>query len=113
MSEIQFTPEQQRRMEKLAERVDRVTQADRRFFERFPYRQHRVRLSSQAENQQNEIIADGCLMATAGSPSSKTSPLAFASDCSLARRRTLKLIWTRQPRSQFTTPHQLPRAGKS
>ena len=37
MSEIQLTPEQQRQMERLAVRVDRVTQADRRFFERFPY----------------------------------------------------------------------------
>jgi hypothetical protein len=53
---IQLTPVQQRQMKKLAERVDRVSQADRRFFERFPHRKHRVRLASQAEIGQNEIL---------------------------------------------------------
>ena len=55
---IQLTPVQQRQMKKLAERVDRVSQADRRFFERFPHRKHRVRLASQAEIGQNEILQD-------------------------------------------------------
>jgi hypothetical protein len=53
---IHLTREQQRVMKKLAERVDRVSQADRRFFERFPHRQHRVRITSQAELGQNEIL---------------------------------------------------------
>ena len=44
-----FARQQCRQMQKLADRVEKVTQADRRFFERFPQRQHRVRLASQAE----------------------------------------------------------------
>lgn len=35
-----------RQLRKQAGRADRITQGDRRFFERFPHRQHRVRLSS-------------------------------------------------------------------
>jgi hypothetical protein len=56
MSEIQLTRAQRRAMKKFADRVDRITQADRLFFERFPHRQHRVRPSSQTEVGQNEII---------------------------------------------------------
>jgi len=56
VSTIQLNRTQRRQMQKLADRVDRVTQADRRFFERFPHRQHRVRLASQAELGQNEIL---------------------------------------------------------
>jgi hypothetical protein len=36
-------------MQKLADKVDRITDSDRRFFERFPNRQHRVRPAGQAE----------------------------------------------------------------
>ena len=46
-------------MRKLGERVDRVCAADRRFFERFPHRQHRVRLASKAEIEQHEIVDVG------------------------------------------------------
>ena len=53
---IQLTRAQRRQMQKLADRVDLVTQADRLFFERRPERQHRVRLASQAEIEQNEIL---------------------------------------------------------
>jgi hypothetical protein len=56
MSTIQLTRTQHRQMQKLADKVDLVTQADRRFFERFPHRQHRVRISSAAEIEQNEIL---------------------------------------------------------
>jgi hypothetical protein len=56
MSTIQLTRAQRREMQKLADRVDRVTQADRRFFERFPHRMHRIRLASQAEIEQNAIL---------------------------------------------------------
>jgi hypothetical protein len=56
MSALHLTPVQQRRMKKLAERVDHVSQADKRFFERFSGRQHRVRLSSAAEIEQTEIL---------------------------------------------------------
>jgi hypothetical protein len=53
---MNLAPEQQRRMQELAEKVDRVTQGDRRFFERRPDRKHRVRLASQAEIAQQELL---------------------------------------------------------
>lgn len=56
MSTIQLTRTQRRQMQKLADKVDLITQADRQFFERFPRRQHRVRLASQAEIGQNEVL---------------------------------------------------------
>ena len=59
MSTIQLTRAQRRQMQKLANQVDRVTQADRLFFERFPNRMHRVRLASRAEIEQRELIDGG------------------------------------------------------
>lgn len=56
MSTIHLNRTQRRQMQKLADKVDRVTQADRRFFERFPNRRHRVRLASQAEIGQHELL---------------------------------------------------------
>jgi hypothetical protein len=53
---IALTRAQRREMQKLADKTDVVTQADRRFFERFPHRKHRVRLASQSEIGQNEIL---------------------------------------------------------
>ena len=52
---------------KLADRVDRMTQADRAFFERRPDRQHRVRLAHSAEIEQHEIL-DGPIAAPTGCP---------------------------------------------
>jgi hypothetical protein len=43
-------------MRKIANRVEQMTQADRLFFERFPTRQHRVRLASQAEIEERRIL---------------------------------------------------------
>jgi hypothetical protein len=60
--EMKLTRAQQRQMQKIADRVDRVTQADRRFFERRPDRQHRVRLTSQAEIEQIALL-EGCPVA--------------------------------------------------
>ena len=54
MSTLRLT--RQRRMKKLSASVDRVTQADRLFFDRLPYRQHRIRLTSQAEIARQELI---------------------------------------------------------
>jgi hypothetical protein len=51
-----LTPGQRRQMRKIADRVEQMTQADRRFFERFPTRQHRVRLASQAEIDERRIL---------------------------------------------------------
>jgi hypothetical protein len=53
---MNLTPKQQREMQGLADNVDLVTQADRKFFERRPDRQHRVRLASQAEIGQQELL---------------------------------------------------------
>jgi hypothetical protein len=53
---VQLTRAQRRQMQRLTDRVDRVTQADRLFFERRPDRKHRVRLASQAEIGQQEIL---------------------------------------------------------
>jgi hypothetical protein len=57
MTTITLSRAQRRQMQKLGGRVDRVTNADRLFFERRPERQHRVRLASQAEIGQNEILS--------------------------------------------------------
>ena len=56
MSEIRLSRAKRRQMQKLADRIDRITQADRRFFERFPHREHRIRLASQAEIEQQTLI---------------------------------------------------------
>jgi hypothetical protein len=53
---INPTTEQRQKMEKLVDRIDRVTQSDRLFFERRPDRQHRIRLASQAEIKEAEIL---------------------------------------------------------
>jgi hypothetical protein len=63
MSTIQLNRTQRRQLQKLADRVDRVTQADRLFFERFPYRIHRVRLASPAEIEQQELLEGAALWA--------------------------------------------------
>src|SRR4051794_9503329 len=56
MSAVQLTGDQHRALQTLAERVGRVTQADRLFFERFRHRQYRVRIASQAEIEQDLML---------------------------------------------------------
>jgi hypothetical protein len=51
-----MTRTQRRRFEKLTVRVEKVTQADARFFERFPHRQHRIRLAARAEIEQDALL---------------------------------------------------------
>jgi hypothetical protein len=53
-----LTPGQRRQMRKIVDCVEQMTQADRLFFERFPTRQHRIRLASQAEIEERRIIED-------------------------------------------------------
>jgi hypothetical protein len=53
-----LTPGQRRQMRKIVDRVEQMTQADRLFFERFPSRQHRVRVASQAEIEERRIVED-------------------------------------------------------
>lgn len=47
---------ERRRFKALTETVDRITKADRAFFERFPHRAHRLRLMSAAEREQLSMI---------------------------------------------------------
>jgi hypothetical protein len=58
-----LTSRQRRQMRKIVARVEQMTQADRLFFERFPARQHRVRLASQAEIEEQRIIENLPLIA--------------------------------------------------
>ena len=51
-----LTRAQRRELRKLSASVDRVTEADRPFFERFPHRQYRVRITSRAEIAREELI---------------------------------------------------------
>jgi hypothetical protein len=60
---INLTRTQRRQMRGLADRVDRASQSDRRFFERFPNRQHRIRLASRAEIEQEELLRGAVLWA--------------------------------------------------
>jgi hypothetical protein len=48
---------QRRQVKKLAARVDKITGSDRKFFERFPHRQHRVRLAGRAEVEHDALLA--------------------------------------------------------
>jgi hypothetical protein len=56
MSALRLTRLQRWLMQKLADHVDRVTQAGRVFLEPFPHRQQRVRLNIRAEINQHELI---------------------------------------------------------
>ena len=66
MNTIKLTRAQRRRLQKLTDEVDVVSQADRRFFERFPHRQHRVRLASRAEIEQVKIAGGEPMTAPPG-----------------------------------------------
>jgi len=55
-SAVQLTRAQRRQIQKLADRVDRVAQDDRRYFERFPHRQHRMRIAGAAQIEQHSIL---------------------------------------------------------
>ena len=54
---MKLTRNQRRQIKKLAPHVDRITQADRVFFEQHPDRKHRLRLASEVEIAQNEILS--------------------------------------------------------
>jgi hypothetical protein len=57
---------QQRQMKKLACHVERVTDADRVFFEQHPDRKHRVRHASEVEIAQLEIVNGEAMTLPAG-----------------------------------------------
>ena len=48
---------QRRQMKKLAARVDKATNADRKFFVRFPHRHYRVRFAGRAEIEHDALVA--------------------------------------------------------
>jgi hypothetical protein len=54
---VRLTRNQSRQIKKLAPHVDRITQADHVFFEQHPDRKHRVRLASEVEIAQSEIMS--------------------------------------------------------
>lgn len=53
---LQISQKQRRQLQKLADRVEQITRADRLFFERRPERQHRVRLAGPAEIEELGIL---------------------------------------------------------
>ncbi|MEH2473645.1 hypothetical protein V1281_005169 [Nitrobacteraceae bacterium AZCC 2161] len=53
----QMSRAQRRQMKKLAARVNKITDADRKFFDRFPHRQYRVRLAGPAEVEYSALLA--------------------------------------------------------
>jgi hypothetical protein len=48
---------QRRQLKKVTVRVDKIKDADRKFFERFPHRQYRARLAGRAEIEQKALMA--------------------------------------------------------
>jgi hypothetical protein len=48
---------QRRQLKKLAAGVDKITDADRKFFGRFPHREHLVRLAGHAEIEYSALLA--------------------------------------------------------
>jgi|APCry1669192522_1035417.scaffolds.fasta_scaffold00309_6 hypothetical protein len=56
LSPVHLNRAQRRKLQKLADKVDRVTESDRRFFERFPHRQYRVRPAGQAEIEALDVM---------------------------------------------------------
>jgi hypothetical protein len=66
MNTVTLSRAQRRQLQKIAPRIDRATSTDALFFERFPTREHRVRLAHRAEIEEQRIIEnlppipDGC-----------------------------------------------------
>jgi hypothetical protein len=63
---MKLTPDQRRQIEKLAPYVDRAADTDIDFFKKHPDRQHRVRLASEAEIAEAEIVEGKLLRAPEG-----------------------------------------------
>lgn len=58
ISPVQLTRNQRREIQKLAGKVDRITDSDRRYFERFPHRQYRVRPAGESEIASQNAAGD-------------------------------------------------------
>lgn len=55
-SGLKLTRAQRRQVRKNADKIDRVSEADRKFFRRFPQRRHRLRLAGMAELEQRVLV---------------------------------------------------------
>ena len=56
MPTFKLTRALRRRMQKLADRLDLIEAADRKYFERFPQRRHRVRVAGRVELEEEELV---------------------------------------------------------
>ena len=56
MSRPELTRAQRRRMQKLVDRIGLISEADRKYFERFPQRRHRVRVTARVEFEAEELV---------------------------------------------------------
>lgn len=56
MSTISLSRVQRRRMKELSVTTDKISQADKRFFERFIHRQHRIRIAHRSEVESQCIV---------------------------------------------------------
>ena len=56
MSRPELTRAQRRRMQKLADRIGLISEADRKYFERSPERRHRVRLADRVELEEEGLV---------------------------------------------------------
>jgi hypothetical protein len=54
-----LTRTKRRRPRKLADRLDLISEADRKYFERFPERRHRVRVADRVEFEEEEELVHG------------------------------------------------------
>lgn len=66
MSKMSSSRTQRREMKRLATLVEKATNADRLYFERFPDREHRIRYAYTAEIQQEQIIHGEKIIAEPG-----------------------------------------------
>jgi hypothetical protein len=57
---------ERRVLKRLSAKVDKITQADRRYFERFPLRRYRIRFAGRAETGTNEILDDASTLLRPG-----------------------------------------------
>ena len=56
MDRPELTGNQRRRVQKLANRIGLISEADRKYFERFPQRRHRVRVAGRVELEEDRIL---------------------------------------------------------
>jgi hypothetical protein len=55
---LNLTGDVARQLDKIADRIDRITEFDAQFFRRFPHRQYRLRPAGRAEIETLQILQD-------------------------------------------------------